>query len=62
MRRRKPQPVCKCKHAKSKHNFFNLNFSMEFCCSYCYDKCPKFQMDNLKTLEKLSEFAEQKSS
>lgn len=30
-------------------------------CGYCYDRCPKFIQDNLRTLEKLSEFAEKKN-
>jgi hypothetical protein len=65
MRRRKPQPVCKCKHAKSQHGKYyaaKLGIDYTSACGFCWDKCLKFDQDNLRTLEKLSEFAEQKST
>jgi hypothetical protein len=58
--KRRPQNRCKCGHAKSRHNFrgfFNPELAM---CSFCYDKCIKFEQDNLKTLEVLDAFHEQK--
>lgn len=65
MRRRKPQPVCKCGHAKSQHRKINhnsyLGISAKYHCVFCWEKCLNYQQDNLKTLEKLSEFVEQKS-
>jgi hypothetical protein len=62
MKRRKPQPVCVCSHAKSKHISYTYmtGEKLDRVCSWCWEKCPTFRQDNLRTLEKLSEFAEQK--
>jgi hypothetical protein len=62
MGKRRPQPVCKCRHAKSKHIAYTYNTGEvhQRICTWCWDKCPEFEMDNLKTLEKLSAFKEQK--
>jgi hypothetical protein len=63
MKRRKPQPVCKCKHAKSQHSYHLNNYSLSVffrMCDYCWDKCTEFKQDNLLTLERLSKFHEEK--
>lgn len=63
MKRRKPQPVCVCSHAKSKHisyKYYFTNEKYERICTWCWDKCPEYRQDNLRILEKLNEFAEQK--
>jgi hypothetical protein len=65
MKRRRPQKVCVCGHAKSQHGkYYAAELGVDYisACGFCWDKCLKFQMDNLRTLEKLSEFAEQKST
>lgn len=60
--KRKPQPRCKCGHAKSKHGqaylsdgWGNLTPSKGVCC-YCFNKCPDFVQDNLGTLARLYEY------
>ena len=64
IKRRKPQPRCKCGHARSKHrehlSIVNqiLTTSPRVCC-YCFDDCVDFTQDNLRTLEKLYQYAEE---
>lgn len=60
--KRKPQPRCRCGHAKSKHGQYylsdgwgNLDPKSGVCC-YCFDRCKDFVQDNLKTLERLYEY------
>lgn len=63
MPRRRPQPRCKCGHAKSQHGkYYAAALGIDYfsSCGYCWDKCPKFTQDNLATLERLNEFKEQK--
>jgi hypothetical protein len=63
MKRRKPQPRCKCGHAKSQHGkYYAAALGIDYfsCCGYCLDRCFKFEQDNLATLERLNEFKEQK--
>jgi len=63
MKHRRPQPKCKCGHAKSqhgKHYMAALGIDYFSCCGFCWSKCPTFQMDNLATLERLNEFKENK--
>ena len=58
--KRKPQKVCICGHAKSKHIEYT-NRHGEYnpkICSFCWYDCVNFQQDNLRTLEKLHEFKE----
>jgi hypothetical protein len=65
VQRRKPQPVCVCSHAKSQHGKYyaaELGIDYTSACGFCWDKCLKFQQDNLRTLERLSKFAEEISS
>lgn len=65
MVRRRPQPRCKCGHAKSqhaKHPYTNLGIDYSSCCGFCWDKCLKFEQDNLATLERLNEFKEYKEN
>ena len=64
MFKRKPQPRCKCGHAKSQHSkkpySDHLGIDYSSCCGFCWDKCLKFDQDNLATLERLHAFKEQK--
>ena len=63
MPRRKPQPRCKCGHARSQHGKANFaTFGVDYFqqCGFCFSKCLKFTQDNLATLERLNEFKEQK--
>jgi len=63
MKRRRPQKVCICGHAKSRHWIrYNDIVCTKDACEYCYKDCMTFIQDNLRTLEKLSEFAEKKST
>ena len=68
MKKRKPQPRCKCGHAKSSHyepkrNLFlgSCGVNLKYFCTYCWDKCPEYKMDNLATLERLYAFKEEKN-
>jgi len=66
MPRRRPQSRCKCGHAKSQHgkaarSYVLAGVDYYACCGFCWDKCLKFEQDNLATLEKLNEFMEQKT-
>ena len=56
MKRRKPQPRCKCGHAKSRHT--QLYSIKDRICTDCWDSCSGYMMDNLTTLERLSEYYE----
>lgn len=65
MKRRRPQARCKCGHAKTQHgkanrSYFVAGVDYYACCGFCWDKCLKFEQDNLATLERLNEFKEQK--
>ena len=61
MRKRRPQKVCQCGHAKSRHHVrFNDIVCTADACDYCYDRCMTFVQDNLVTLERLNEFKENK--
>jgi len=63
MKRRRPQPRCKCGHAKSQHGKYyaqQLGIDYHSSCGFCWTKCIKFEMDNLATLERLNEFKENK--
>jgi len=69
MKRRKPQPRCKCNHARKNHDrgYITIDNKMNMIdkwlrCGYCYDECLEFEQDNLKTLEGLYAFQEQKES
>jgi hypothetical protein len=39
--------VCKCYHPDWMHNYYREDFVLD--CGFC--RCPKFEMDNLKSLE-----------
>lgn len=63
MSKRKPQARCRCGHAKSKHGQDHVvlrGIDYSGSCCYCFDRCMKFQMDNLATLERLNAFKESK--
>lgn len=60
MKHRKPQKVCLCGHARSMHGRCYTQGLNRTCC-FCLTECKEFTMDNLRTLEKLSEFAEKKN-
>lgn len=65
MPRRRPQPRCKCGHAKSQHGkryLSALGIDYFSCCGFCWDKCLRFTQDNLATLERLNEFKENKEN
>jgi hypothetical protein len=63
IKRRKPQPKCRCGHALPKHHItvaiWPSGFSYNACC-YCYSDCTEFVQDNLKTLERLYQYNEEK--
>lgn len=63
MKKRRPQPRYTCGHAKSKHiNYTYLTGKKhEKICTWCWDKCPEYQQDNLKTIERMYEFQERSS-
>ena len=64
MKRRRPQPRCKCGHAKSQHGKYyaqQLGIDYYSSCGFCLDGCFKFEQDNLATLERLNEFKENKA-
>ena len=61
--RRKPQPRCKCGHARKNHDrgYVTVDDKMTLIdawlrCGFCWDKCPEFEQDNLSTLERLYQF------
>jgi hypothetical protein len=64
MKRRKPQPICKCGHARSKHYEYTFISGKHYdrICTWCWDRCPEFEQDNLRTLKRLSEFKEEKEN
>jgi hypothetical protein len=65
IRKRRPQKVCICGHAKSQHGkYYSASLGIQYArqCGFCFTNCPEFQQDNLRTLERLSEFAEKKST
>jgi hypothetical protein len=61
--KRKPQKVCKCGHAKSKHQGYSGTFIVgPSVCMFCWDECLEFKQDNLATIERLAIFNEEKDS
>lgn len=63
MKSRRPQPRCKCGHAKSQHGkYYMQGVGVDYysSCGFCWDDCMKFEQDNLATLERLNEFKEKK--
>lgn len=61
MRKRKPQKVCICGHAKSRHRVhYNDIVCTKDACEYCNTRCMTFTQDNLRTLERLSKYNEEK--
>jgi hypothetical protein len=61
MKRRKPQPRCKCGHAKTSHWYLGKTYPCQYGDSLVfgvYHVCTDFKMGNLATLERLSEYYE----
>lgn len=60
-RKRRPQKVCVCSHAKSRHwVHYSDIVGTNDACEFCYRDCMTFTQDNLRTLERLSKYNEEK--
>lgn len=69
IKKRKPQPRCKCGHARKNHDRFFIKDGRKFevpdkwfQCGYCYVDCEEFRLDPLTTWERLYEFNQAKIS
>ena len=63
-KKRRPQKVCTCGHARSRHAFISIwnDTNNSSICQFCFIDCSNFTQDNLKTLERLYEFQEAKKN
>lgn len=64
IKRRRPQKVCKCGHARKNHSTIRHNTDplVWGMCHFCYMDCPLFQQNNLATLERLYQYNEEKKT
>jgi len=67
IKRRTPQPRCRCGHARKNHDNFVITQGHMLKtpgrwhqCGFCYTDCNEFVQDNLATLERLYIYNEEK--